>query len=150
METNNIISSSAYLLFYRRRTRTTSCRELAAKIETYVNEQAAILERQSEERSMSVPLLVSPPLDASSGTSSSDEIKEYVPFIGPGRPLGGMGDGYLKNGNPISNPFIGGASWAANVNKSRFATTTNSETSERPSIPQDTEDDTEPWDNNSD
>lgn len=54
----------------------------------------------------------------------------YVPFVGPGRQLGGglLDDVYRASPAP-SNPF-GGSAWGSHA-ATRFATT-NSETSERP------------------
>ncbi|CCG84373.1 protein of unknown function [Taphrina deformans PYCC 5710] len=139
MDSENLISSSAYLLFYRRRSSRPLGADLQDRLSQYVDRQQAskpegsdtsleddVVPRQSSTAPYhSEDSLSSPTTSASADTKAT----AYVPFIGPGHQLGGvLGDAYRASPAP-SNPF-GGGTWGLHA-ATRFGTT-NSETSERP------------------
>ena len=156
MDPENLVSSSAYLLFYRRRSSKPLGADLQSKLSQYIesrqisrsgasdtSDEDDLVQRQSA----SVPFQ-SEDSASSPATSASADSKAaaYVPFIGPGHQLGGIvGDGYRASPAP-SNPFSGGT-WGAHA-ATRFGTT-NSETSERPEgqFPENETEDSVSWSN---
>lgn len=136
MDSENLISSSAYLLFYRKRSNRTLGGHLGERVNKFVKEQddttSEHLDRSLpsiRHRDTSIPPYHSVASDSSPATSSSGEARpeNYIPFIGPGRPLGGMLDDDYRPSPAASNPFST-STWGSHA-PARFATT-NSETSE--------------------
>lgn len=136
MDSENLISSSAYLLFYRKRSTRPLGGDLREKINDFVTGEDAVSLEQTDRsmsgnrgRDTSIPPYHSVASDSSPATSSSGEARpdNYVPFIGPGRPLGGMLDDDYRPTPAASNPFST-STWGTHA-PVRFATT-NSETSE--------------------
>lgn len=139
IDSENLVSSSAYLLFYRRRSASPLGHDLSRKIAAHLEsrkleegkEDLSIKQGLTISREVSVPPYQSDSSGGSPTTSSSGEPKPapYVPFLGPGHQLGSaMSESFRASPAP-SNPFSG-STWGSHVTD-RIATT-NSETSEQP------------------
>lgn len=109
MDKNNLLSSSAYLLFYRRRSAQPLGGDLYNKIEQHA-EQRVLKHQQAtaslnllSQRDSSVPLASAPSSASDDSNETRQEPPLYVPFSGPGRQLGHGGVQRV----PASNPFDG-------------------------------------------
>ncbi|ORY81420.1 hypothetical protein BCR37DRAFT_380322 [Protomyces lactucae-debilis] len=139
MDANNLVSSSAYLLFYRRRADKPLGGELYSKIEQHAEQR--LVKQQSataslnliRQRDSSVPLASAPSSLSDSSNEARLEPLLHVPFSGPGRQLGGTyGDVKAPLAQVASNPF-GTSTWGSGLaNNSWTLQAASDDSSERP------------------
>lgn len=137
MDSDNVISSSAYLLFYRRRSNKPLGGDLAERIQAYSvqthvrshSSQSPVSDGGPLTREISLPPYDSIASNSSPALSTSSEVNHkpdaHVPFASNGRPLGGMQHDDYPSVQAPSNPFATGSSWGSARPKTDFATTSS-------------------------
>lgn len=134
MDAESVVSSSAYLLFYRRRSHRPLGGDLSERIKAYAELQDLSLGRSLLDEDPPVDDIILPSYSANSPGSSpptSPEIdtvsksEKFVPFARTGRALGGLQDSGYPPVRAASNPFSTGSSWTPARPVSSFATTSS-------------------------
>lgn len=133
MDSESVISRSAYLLFYRRRSSKALGGDLSERIQAYTYQHAheimaeplLVDEEDPPVHEISLPpySLDTPNSSPPSSTASEPSMPErYVPFTSTGRKLGGIQDGDSPVISAPSNPFASGSTWGGTQ---QFATTSS-------------------------